>query len=227
MEDFPLWLFARISFCEVHEVSFDVDGYHELFVILDHGEWWVASVSTCSWSGDKAPSDWFRVLDRSGNIELLIMSVAERLESNNVLESLNDGMISVAKLMKTVPSWDVCYDVNESMVLFYLCELFLQPVELVSWISSIIKEPPVQVVASLHVDTNNSPLRVEFERLWVVTPLPEHLNLILTEPSFVSPALFKVVNCPVTVNLWKILNIHGPCVVVSLDWVDLNAWISP
>lgn len=93
------------------------------------------------------------------------MSVAERLESNNVLESLNDGMISVAKLMKTVPSWDVCYDVNESMVLFYLCELFLQPVELVSWISSIIKEPPVQVVASLHVDTNNSPLRVEFERL--------------------------------------------------------------
>jgi len=103
--------------------------------------------------------------------------------------------------MKAVPSWDMSNNVSESSIFFKLRELFLKPLQLKSWISSVIKKPPVKIVTSLHVDTNHLTFRVELKWLGVVSPFTEDFNFFLTQPSFVCPALLKMVDGPVAVDL--------------------------
>lgn len=69
--------------------------------------------------------------------------------------------------MKALLWWDVSNDVSKSSVLLDLGELFLKPLDLLAWIVPVVKKPPIEVVAGLHVDSNGSALLVERERLGI------------------------------------------------------------
>ena len=116
MEDLPLWLLSRVCLCEVHEVSVDVDGYHELLVIFDRGEGGVTSVSRGTRASDEAPSDWGRVIDRASDVELFIMSVTEGGKADDMLVSVHNSFVSKTKLMKTVICRNMCDNMRKSII---------------------------------------------------------------------------------------------------------------
>jgi len=106
--------------------------------------------------------------------------MAKGLETYNVLVSLHQGVVSVSKLVQAFLCWDMADNMCEASVFLELRKLLLQPLELVSRVTPIIQEPPVQVIARLHVDPDDFALWVEFEWLRVISPLAKHFDLLLT-----------------------------------------------
>jgi len=59
-------------------------------------------------------------------------------ESDNVLESLQESLVSNAKLMKAATGWNVSDDLGKSLLLLEFHEFSLEPLKLVTRIISIL-----------------------------------------------------------------------------------------
>jgi len=103
----------------------------------------------------------------------------------------------------------------------------LKPLRLVARITPVLvsEEPPVQVVASLHIHSNDSSLIVPWERFGVVPKLAKDCDFFLGQPVVILPCVLEVVNSPVLTRFGEVLDVHGPGVVVSLDRKDLNGGV--
>jgi len=115
---------------------------------------------------------------------------------------------------------------GKAIRLFYAEEFLFKPSNLISWIRPLIEEPPVQVVASLHVDANHCSLWVEWEWFRVVSPLTEDFLFGSRKPIGTSPTIFEVVDWPVSIWSLKFLDIDRPSVMITLNWEDLDTVIS-
>ena len=83
------------------------------------------------------------------------MGVAKAGESDDVLESFHEGLVSNSTLMEIVRRVDVSNNVGKAVVSLELEKLLLKPSDLVAWITSIFKKVPIHVIASLSVETND------------------------------------------------------------------------
>ena len=61
----------------------------------------------------------------------------------------------------------------KSSTLLDLLEFVLEPLNLMSWVASVVEQPPVKIVASFHVEGNNSSFLVELEWFGVIAILAE------------------------------------------------------
>ena len=84
---------------------------------------------------------------------------------------------------------------SESVVFLNLGQLLLKPRNLMSRVLSVRKEPPIEIVAGLHIDSDNLSFCVERHWLGVVTVLGEDLVLLIGEPVLANPRVIKVVDC--------------------------------
>ena len=57
--------------------------------------------------------------------------------------------------MEALLWWNMSNDMCKAFILLELHKFFLKPFDLVSWISSVVKELPVHVITGLHIDCNN------------------------------------------------------------------------
>ena len=105
----------------------------------------------------------------------------------------------------------------------------LEPLDLVARVTSILvgEKPPVQVVASLHIHGDDSSLLVPWERLRVVAELAKGCDFFLSQPILILPCVFEMVDGPVLASLGKVLYVHRPGIVVSLDGEDLHGGVGP
>jgi len=111
-------------------------------------------------------------------------------------------------------------DMSKPTILFNLAELIFEPLKHMSWITSVVKKPPVKIVTSLHVECNHFALCIELEGLRVESIFSEYFGFLLTQPIGVGPATFEMVDGPVGVWLREILNIYRPGVVITHYWID-------
>ena len=124
--------------------------------------------------------------------------------------------------MKAANGWDVSNYNSEPIFRFYFFQLSFEPVKLLTWISSILEKPPVKIVTSLHVNTNNMTFVGELERLSVVSKLNEYLLLFLIQPVGIDPTVSKMVNLVVGSRFVEVLDIDWPSIMITLDRVNLN-----
>ena len=57
------------------------------------------------------------------------------------------------------------YNLCKASIFLDILEFIFKPFNLFSWITSVVKKPPIEIVASLHVKSNNSSLLVELKWL--------------------------------------------------------------
>jgi hypothetical protein len=129
------------------------------------------------------------------------MSVPRGLEANHVLVSLDKSFESESELVEAHMGWDMRDNMCESPIFLELCQLVFKPLELVTWIIPVVQQPPVKVVACLHIKTNHLALWVELKWLCVVSVLLKDLDLVEGEPCRRSPTLFEMIYCPIA--LWS------------------------
>jgi len=154
------------------------------------------------------------------------VSVPEGLEAHDMLEPFHQSFVPDAKLMKAVGCWDVGNDHRETLVLLNLQELTLKPFELVTRVLSVVEHPPVEIVASLHVDSNHFSFLVEGHHFGIVSVLRKHISFFLREPVVGGPRIFEMINGPVRVRLRKVLNINWPSIMIPLNGKDRYLGVS-
>lgn len=115
-------------------------------------------------------------------------------EPDNVLVSLRQSLPSNSKLVEAILAWNVGDDVSKSVISLNLFELVFKPRHLSPWVLSVVHKPPVLVVASLGVKTDDLGLGVELEWLRVVPELGKDCLLVLGQPVGVSPSVLQVVD---------------------------------
>lgn len=128
--------------------------------------------------------------------------------------------------MKAARGWDVSNNDSEPILRFDFFQLSFKPLKLLTWISSVLQEPPVKIVTSLHVNTNNMTFVTELERLSVVSPLKEDFLLVFRQPVGIDPAISKMVDLVVGSRFVEVLNIDWPSIMITLDRVNLNIGIN-
>ena len=154
-----------IGSCQVHDVSVHVDWHHVFFVPVIYCE---ARVSVLGWrsrSGDAIPVHWMSGVDCFRNLEGLRVCMTPSRESDDMLISFIEHLEPDAKFMQARLRRDVSNNDCKSPILLQLAEFFFQPRNFIPWILSIVKQPPVPVIAGLHVDTDDLSFRVEAEWL--------------------------------------------------------------
>lgn len=124
--------------------------------------------------------------------------------------------------MKASHKWNMGNHDSKTALRFNFLQLSFKPLELMTWISSVLKEPPVKIVTSLHVDTNNVTFVTELERFSVVSIFDKNFLFVLIKPVGIDPAVGKVVNFVISFRSIKILDIYWPSVMISLNGVNLN-----
>ena len=77
--------------------------------------------------------------------------MAEGLETDDMLITLYDSVIPQPKLVEALRGRDMGYDMGKTLLLFKLRKLSLEPLELEARVVSVVEEPPVEIVTSLHV----------------------------------------------------------------------------
>lgn len=130
--------------------------------------------------------------------------------------------------MQAVKSWNVRQNVCKAFILFQLVKFMFKPLELVSWITSILvgKQPPVGIVTSLHVQCDQLTFLLERERLRIVPVLSKNFDFFFTQPIGVVPRILEVVDGVVLARLREILHIDRPCVMVTDNWEHLDLLIA-
>ena len=153
------------------------------------------------------------------------MAVSEGAPSYDVLVPLHQGLVPDAKLVQAVRGWDVSDHVRKAFVLFDLGQLLLKPLDFMAWVFSVclVKQPPVQVVACLHVHGDYLALGVVRHWLAVVPVLAEDFDLFCTQELGIRPVFCKLVDLEVGVWLGEVLNVDGPCIVVSKSREDADS----
>ena len=86
-----------------------------------------------------------------------------------MLESIHQSFVPDAKLMEAVEGRDMRDDHRETFVFLNLQELILKPLELVTWVLSVVEHPPVEIVASLHIHSNHFSFLVERHHFRVIS----------------------------------------------------------
>jgi hypothetical protein len=136
-------------------------------------------------------------------------------------------MESDSKLVQAVLRLDVRNDVCKAIILLNLCELRFQPLDLEFWISSIglVDQPPVHVIASLHVQADNFSFWVEWEWLREESVLTEGIAFIVRQQVLASPCWSNMVDGIVCVWTAEILDIDWPGIMIAKGWVNGNVRI--
>jgi len=117
-----------------------------------------------------------------------------------MLVSLHQSFVSDAKLMEAAVDWNVSDHVGDSIVLLEPVQFLFQPFDLLTWVLTVVKKPPVKVIAGLGINRYNFTVQVSWKRFRVVTILTEHFNFIIIKPVITTPVTLDMVDWPVTVR---------------------------
>lgn len=105
-----------------------------------------------------------------------------------MLISLHEPFETESPPVETVSvGWDMSHDYCSPIHCLELCEFILEPFHLVSWVVAVLDEIPIQIVACLSVDPNESGIWVdsaiiESKNFAVITVLSKVRQNISTEP---------------------------------------------
>lgn len=94
-----------------------------------------------------------------------------------------------------------------------------------AWILSVVQQPPIHIIAALHIQANDSSFWIEVKLFGVVSKLSKKIWFFLGEPIFIGPARSEMIDSIITIWLCEIFNINWPSIMITLNWVDLNSWI--
>jgi hypothetical protein len=141
--------------------------------------------------------------------------MAISLKSDYMLESLHKSMESNTKLVKTLSTWNMAYDVSKSSLTLQFSQLFLKPVDLKTRVVSVVHQEPIQIVANIHIQSQHSSFGIKFKGFGVVPILLELNSFLLRQPVRVCPYLFQMVYLVVAIWRFEILNIYRPSVVIA------------
>jgi hypothetical protein len=129
---------ALVGFNQVDVVRVHVDREHCLGIDLEDHERWIVLLVWGQTASDTVQEDSFLwVGDTSGHGVRLIVRVALQTETDDVLESLHEGLVAFSPLVLTASRVVMADQDGDAFVGLDLGQLFLKPLEVMARVASL------------------------------------------------------------------------------------------
>lgn len=137
MIDFPTWLSILVGLGNVEEVSGNIGNEHGLLIDLIESKARVLSLIGGGGCENGVESDGFRLVesaDGSSQVEGLVMGVAEKTESNDVLETIGKGLETGSPSTEAAMGRDMSEEDSDLTLSFHVSKDTLEPLDFIAWI---------------------------------------------------------------------------------------------
>jgi hypothetical protein len=168
-EEVPLRSIVLVCRFQIENVRLHIDRKHGVGVKIENVKVWRLVLECGDRSDDEIHADALARVDVFHHLVKLGVHVREHAESNDVLESVGNGVVSLRILSRAlVQVWNVREDDRVSILLLELFQLLNEPFELISRITESGPTSKIGSVANVRVQRNHSRLIVQLLRVVAV-----------------------------------------------------------
>lgn len=148
----PVCRIVFVGSLQVKGVDLEINWEHSLRIEVDYVVAWWFTFECRDRTGDVVHTNSLSVLYVIHDLEELMVDVRKNSKSNDMLESVDDCVVSSSVLSGAlVQSWDVREDDRESLLLLDLSELLDQPLELITRVIEGSPSVEVGIIADVRI----------------------------------------------------------------------------